>query len=428
MRVLHHPSDIEDAFQNTFMNLAKRAASIRIRDSIVTWLYTVAQRASRTVASANAKRRKAESNYVRPPAQDVFEQIQQQELLETVMQELDKLPTRYKAPMLLCILGGLTRREAAEQLNSTESTIKARLSRGRDLLRKRLRRHHLVPGIAMGVLSTPATLMAGDSLIKQTISSGIACSAGSYSLGSGLTALSIAMKAKGICMAVFNRPYIATVSIPALVCCVICMISLGIFQTPNNLPAASTDSINVGTASRWPISQSIQPTIFQEEDEKEAMPEGVYTLAVYHGDSPNIVYVQLKKENGTLKLVDSEGGANLKLEGKLRRRHIKLVGKKESRVLGVGTIEYKGKLDDDDENQIAGKWTWKIDGEEIQSGTFKILPGKWTLGEPDSFKMIPERWAPLLSCYPSPFYSHKTRTGSKPVVDLVSHVNPVHVT
>lgn len=384
-RVLHNPLDIEDAFQNTFMILAKRAPSIKVRNSIVTWLFTVAQRASRAVAASNAKRSHAESNYVRTPAQDIFEKIRQQELLETVMKELAKLPTRYKAPLMLCMIGGLTRREAAEQLKSTESTIKARLSRGRELLKKRLRRHHVIPGIALGAISVPIASMASDTLIKQTISSGIANSVAHYSWGSSITALSIAMKEKivGISMAIFHRPYVAGISFPALVCCVICLISLGVFRTPKNLPAATIASVNIGTEANWSSNLVFRASILQAEDEEEAMPKGDYTLAVYHGESPSIVHVQLKKEEGSLIVVHSEGGAPLRLEGKLRGRQIKLVGIRDSSIWGAGTIEYQGKLGED-KNQVVGKWSWKVDGNKIQSGDFKILPGKWTLGEPSS--------------------------------------------
>src|SRR5262249_62095259 len=79
------------------------------------------------------------------------------ELRQVLHEELARLPERFRAPLLLCYLEGLTQDEAARRLGWPATTLKGRLGAGRDLLRQRLSRR----GFA---LSAPpfAGLFAGD--------------------------------------------------------------------------------------------------------------------------------------------------------------------------------------------------------------------------------------------------------------------------
>ena len=59
---------------------------------------------------------------------------------EALDEELDRLPTRYRVPIILCHLEGLTYQEAALRLGCPVGTIGVWLSRGREVLRARLAR------------------------------------------------------------------------------------------------------------------------------------------------------------------------------------------------------------------------------------------------------------------------------------------------
>src|SRR5262245_22161134 len=56
-RVLRNPPDVEDAFQATFLILARKAPSVVKRDSLASWLYGVAYHAALRARAVNARRR-----------------------------------------------------------------------------------------------------------------------------------------------------------------------------------------------------------------------------------------------------------------------------------------------------------------------------------------------------------------------------------
>jgi thiol-disulfide isomerase/thioredoxin len=75
------------------------------------------------------------------------------ELVYRLDEELTRLPARYRAPVVLCDLGGLTRRETAVRIGVPEGTVSSRLARGRALLRERLSRRGL--GLTAGAVVPP---------------------------------------------------------------------------------------------------------------------------------------------------------------------------------------------------------------------------------------------------------------------------------
>src|SRR6202034_3328115 len=73
-------------------------------------------------------------------------------------QELNRLPDKYREPLILCDLQGVTRKAAAYQLGWSEGTLSGRLSRARELLAKRLARH----GVAFTGMAIAAALSSSE--------------------------------------------------------------------------------------------------------------------------------------------------------------------------------------------------------------------------------------------------------------------------
>ncbi len=157
-RVLSDAHDAEDVFQAAFLTLARRAGARGWDESVAGWLHTVTYRLALKVR-AEARRRAARQMGMPPrPAPDPLAEVSARELCAALDEELNRLPEKYRAPVLLCCLEGLSRDEAARRLGWSFGALKGRLERGRDLLRERLRRR----GLALSAgLASLALLPAG---------------------------------------------------------------------------------------------------------------------------------------------------------------------------------------------------------------------------------------------------------------------------
>jgi RNA polymerase sigma factor (sigma-70 family) len=147
--VLKDWNDAEDAFQATFIILARRCGSIRRRDSVESWLFGVACRVAARARVDAARRRAVERRgaaeadaALGPPEQDLADLP---ELGPIVQEELRRLPEKYRAAVVLCYWEGLTQEQAAAQLGCPIGTVRSRIARARDLLRRRLSRRGLAP-------------------------------------------------------------------------------------------------------------------------------------------------------------------------------------------------------------------------------------------------------------------------------------------
>jgi RNA polymerase sigma factor (sigma-70 family) len=137
-RVLRDPRDIEDAFQATFLILVRKAPTIQDPGLLSNWLYGVAYRVARRARSQTLRRRDREIAVENLDAPAPLENADAYGLGPVLDQELNRLPRKYRAALVLCYLKGHTHDQAAEELACPVGTVRSRLARGRDLLRRRL--------------------------------------------------------------------------------------------------------------------------------------------------------------------------------------------------------------------------------------------------------------------------------------------------
>lgn len=142
-RVLRCHEDAEDAFQATFLLLARRAGSVRWHDSVGGWLHEVALRTASKARSASARRRVKEAEAADRPRSEARPEPAWDEVCAVLDEELRSLPDRFRAPLILCHLEGRTREQAAVHLGVSRPTLVRRLARGRRLLAARLARRGL---------------------------------------------------------------------------------------------------------------------------------------------------------------------------------------------------------------------------------------------------------------------------------------------
>jgi RNA polymerase sigma factor (sigma-70 family) len=136
-RVLRDAHDAEDAFQATFLVLARKAASVAKRESVGCWLYAVAYHTALEAGRRNARRR-AREKQVRDMPEPGIEPAEAPDWLPLLDRELNRLSEKYRAAVVLCDLEGHSRRDAARELGVPEGTLSSRLAKARKLLAKRL--------------------------------------------------------------------------------------------------------------------------------------------------------------------------------------------------------------------------------------------------------------------------------------------------
>jgi RNA polymerase sigma factor (sigma-70 family) len=153
-RVVGNEQDVEDAFQATFLVLVQKAHAIRRRDSLASWLHGVAYRCAARVRAANLRRERHEARAVSALAAGAPD-LSWREVRQAIDEELALLPEKYRAPLVLCYLQGMTQCEAARALGWGPGVLRGRLDRGRERLRARLARRGL--GLSAGLLAAGLT-------------------------------------------------------------------------------------------------------------------------------------------------------------------------------------------------------------------------------------------------------------------------------
>ncbi|APW61198.1 sigma-70 family RNA polymerase sigma factor [Paludisphaera borealis] len=150
--VLRDRHDAEDAFQATFLVMVRRARSLWVRDSLGPWLYQVAHRTATRARTVETQRRRRE----RKAAFGLVAEVEERppdDLDEALHEEVARLPERYRAAVVLCLLEGLPHEQAARRLGWPVGTVQSRLARGRERLKRSLTRRGLAPSVAIAAAS-----------------------------------------------------------------------------------------------------------------------------------------------------------------------------------------------------------------------------------------------------------------------------------
>jgi RNA polymerase sigma factor (sigma-70 family) len=163
----------EDAFQATFLILARKAATIR-EASAAGWLFRVARNVA-VRARSRAAQRDAQPLHEALAAmcETAEESTSREEIAPLVMEELDRLGRKFRDPVVLCFFEGHTHAEAAARLGWPIGTVASRLARAKDLLRDRLTRRGVVlPAAGLGAIFSAAPASAAP-LVHSTVAAAV---------------------------------------------------------------------------------------------------------------------------------------------------------------------------------------------------------------------------------------------------------------
>jgi RNA polymerase sigma factor (sigma-70 family) len=172
-RVLGCFQSAQDAFQATFLVLVRKAGSIDRPELLANWLHGVAARTARKARVLAARR----AHHERQAFVDLPEtqtEADWHDLWPRLDEELQRLPEKYRAPLVLCYLHGMTNKEAAERLGWPTGSISYRLARGREMLRQRLGARNCAPALFAALMrDEPFVVMVPPSLLDQTVQSAV---------------------------------------------------------------------------------------------------------------------------------------------------------------------------------------------------------------------------------------------------------------
>ena len=174
--VLGNTHDAQDAFQATFLVLARKAASVRKTDSVASWLHGVALRVAVRAKAHATRRRVYERRSAVMRAAEFASERGSPECWPELHEEIARLPQHYREPVVLCYLEGLSTEAAALRIGCPKGTVLSRLSRARERLRGRLDRRGLgLPAVGLAANLTltvrtalPARLL--DTTVRASLS------------------------------------------------------------------------------------------------------------------------------------------------------------------------------------------------------------------------------------------------------------------
>jgi RNA polymerase sigma factor (sigma-70 family) len=210
-RVLRHEQDAEDAFQATFLVLASKAGSVRKREAVGSWLYGVAYRTAMGARRLRARRSAVERQVDELPHPAV-EPAEPQDWRPLLDRELNRLPERLRAPVVLCELEGKSRSQAARELGLPEGTLSSRLATARRVLARRLAR----------LVGAPAPACVPPALFLSTTKAAVLLMSGRV----GVAAVASAPVA-ALTEGVLKTMYLAKLKTVAVVVCGVAALGLG---------------------------------------------------------------------------------------------------------------------------------------------------------------------------------------------------------
>jgi RNA polymerase sigma factor (sigma-70 family) len=168
---LGHEQDAEDAFQATFLVLARNADSLRNKTSLASFLHGTAYRISLKARQTAARRRKHEEKTPPRSPADPTAELSWREVKALLDEEIARLPEIYRVVFVLFYLETLSLAETARRLELKEATAAKRLAEARKRLGQRLRRRgvELTAVLSAVALASPPVSALPVELTASTI-------------------------------------------------------------------------------------------------------------------------------------------------------------------------------------------------------------------------------------------------------------------
>ena len=342
-RVVGNHHDAEDAFQATFLVLARKASSIRPRERVANWLHGVALRTAMKVKAMTAKRRGREKQVSEIPEPEMAQKDQWRDLQPLLDQELTGLPENYRLPILLCDLEGKSIKKTAQQLGWPQGTLAGRLARGRKLLAKRLANRGVAlsaGSLAVIVSQNVASAGVPTSLISSTVKAVAMIAAGQATLAGAVPA-KVAILMEGVLKAMLVTKFKSVVE---FMLAVFATVGLGAGllaygtaagdKKDNEKAKAVAPQKDAATSNKEAQPQDVT------KDDKERL-QGVWQMESMEGDGQKISSDDLKNAPPEQTKVWIVGNKWITKDdqGKDQKQTFRLDPSKSPRAINIGAVD-----------------------------------------------------------------------------------------
>jgi|GEM_PF-401247 len=205
-RLLHSDQDAEDAFQATFLTFVRKAASIGKGEALGSWLYKVAYRTTLAARTRIQQRALCQSAAVAEDSTNPPQDLERRESQQMLHAEVNRLPSKYRVPVVLYYFEGKSNQDVARQLGCPEATVRTRLARARDQLRTRLARRGLAlsAGLVAAALSRNVLLAVPYRLADATVKAALQIAGGTAITG-GAVSIPVATLTQGVLRSMFLK-------------------------------------------------------------------------------------------------------------------------------------------------------------------------------------------------------------------------------
>jgi RNA polymerase sigma factor (sigma-70 family) len=360
-RMIGDHQHAEDAFQATFLVLARRAKDVKSREGVRPFLYGVAVRVAKEARTVSARRYARESPVAALPDQPA-EPIDtpDADVLRVLDQEVAALPDHLRVAVVLCELDCVARKEAAARLCIPEGTLSSRLAKARKLLAERLRKRGVTfPVAGLGVLAGSAPVSARLlSATAELVSPGAAVPIAVVKLSSGIIRMMFAQKLR-IVLSLAAMTFVVVVS---------AAIAADPVQLPDKVQTVPTTGQTVPTTG-----YTVRVASPASKETPKALPKSPNKLLIRRGEKlavmdadgknetqldigpadsyPAAVFMQLSPDGSAIAIVaEVTEGEGLAAKRKRLPLHVRKVGEKEPGTdLGVQCQSF----------------VWSADGNEI---------------------------------------------------------------
>jgi RNA polymerase sigma factor (sigma-70 family) len=235
-RVIGNLHDAEDAFQASFLVLARKAASVSPRDAVGNWLYGVAYRTAIRARAVCARRWAREKQVKNMPHLKTEPADPLQGFEPLLDRELNRLPDKYRLPLILCELEGRLRKDVARQLKVPEGTLSSRLATARKMLARRLARHGLATSGA--VLATMFSQNGASASIPSRLVMSTARAAYLFVTGQQTAAVVVSTKVTALAEGVLKAMLLTRLKIGGVLFLAFAVVVVGAYAGNAPLPQA----------------------------------------------------------------------------------------------------------------------------------------------------------------------------------------------